>query len=101
MSDGSLSGLKLEIDQGPWIIAEIPKDAVVRKITVHGNFEFGGVQFFDGNNSKLLEAGYIALSKYDIAISEGERIIGIQSFKFKNDKEPRQTHMRFVIGRLE
>ncbi len=68
-------------------------------------FEFSGVQFFDKNEVKILEAGYFssnsAVSK-EFILEEGQRIIGVKSklvTGFIN--KPRMVNLVFVIGWLE
>ncbi len=82
MSDGSRSQLELKSNLGsnPWSDVKIAADAVVRKVVIHGNYEFGGVQFFDGKGDKILEAGFIGPEKLEIVLAEGERLLGIESF---------------------
>lgn len=64
--------------------------------------EFGGVQFFDANGVKILEPGrHDCRKKLEIVLQEGERLIGTTSFKRKDKSEPKQCHLRFVIGKLE
>ncbi len=62
MSDGSRSQMELKSNAGsnPWSEVQIEAETVIRKVVIHGNFEFGGVQFFDGKGDKILEAGHIA-----------------------------------------
>jgi len=89
MSDGTRSQLEQKSNRGnnPWSEVKIAADAVVRKVVMFGNFEFGGLQFFDGNGVKILEAGYIDQSyeKLEIMLAEGERLIGIESFHNTGD----------------
>jgi hypothetical protein len=61
MSDGTRSQLELKANysSNPWSDVKIAADAVVRKVVMYGNAEFGGLQFFDGNGVKILEAGLI------------------------------------------
>lgn len=91
MSDGTRSQLELKVNNGsnPWSDVQISADAVVRKVVIHGNFEFGGVQFFDDKGVKILEAGYIANQKLEIVLAEGERLLGIESFHHSGDLIPR------------
>ena len=37
-----------------------PEESLVRRVAMWGEFDgsFYGVQFYDGNNKKILEAGY-------------------------------------------
>ncbi len=44
-----------------------------------GDDEFGGVQFFDRDGNKILEAGYIAHESREILLADGERLVGIKS----------------------
>ena len=56
MSDGTRSQLEQKSNNGsnPWSEVKIAADAVVRKVVMFGNHEFGGLQFFNGNGVKIL-----------------------------------------------
>ena len=41
--------------------------------------EFGGVEFFDKDNVKILEAGRMVGESKEFVLNEGERLIGIKS----------------------
>lgn len=49
MSDGTRSTLEQKANYGDnlWTEVQIAPEAIVRKVVIYGNFEFGGVQFFD------------------------------------------------------
>ena len=51
---------------------------------MYGNYELAGLQFFDVNGMKILEAGYIKQDgdKLEILLEEGERLIGVESFHY-------------------
>ncbi len=44
-----------------------------------GDDEFGGVQFFDKDGNKILEAGIIKEESREIILADGERLVGIKS----------------------
>ncbi len=66
------------------------------------DLEFGGVQFFDKNGKKILQAGYTAgTNRKEFLLADGERLVGIKS-KLRVEKEkPRQDDLQFVIGFME
>ena len=45
----------------------------------HSDHEFAGVQFFDKDNVKILEAGSMSGESKEIVLNDGERLIGIKS----------------------
>jgi hypothetical protein len=54
---------------------------VVKRIVVFGNHEFGGLEFYDKNGSRILSAGYFEATqlKREMSLAEGERLVGIRS----------------------
>lgn len=66
---------------------------------MHGNYQFGGVEFFDRNGNKVLEAGRLGNTKLDIILEDDERLVGVRS-KLET-MSPKQDDLQFIIGRLE
>lgn len=56
MSDGTKSQLPMGANYSEVKIQ--PEGAIVKRIVVFGNHEFGGVEFYDRNGTKILSAGY-------------------------------------------
>ena len=100
MSDGSKSQLPMGANYSE--VKVQPEGAVVKRIVVFGNHEFGGVEFYDRNGTKILSAGYYEPTqlKREMSLADGERLIGIRS-KLQNNKSPRHLDLQFVIGRLD
>lgn len=44
-----------------------------------GNHEYGGVQFYDKDGKKILEAGNIVGEKREFELADGERLVGIKA----------------------
>lgn len=78
---------------------------------MHGNYEFGGVEFFDINGTKILQAGLVEVDsvpnagvfKQEIIIAEGERLLGVKSYlsTYPVALSPQQCDVKFIIGKLE
>ena len=100
MSDGSKSQLPMGANYSE--VKVQPEGAIVKRIVVFGNHEFGGVEFYDRNGTKILGAGYHEPSqlKREMSLADGERLIGIRS-KLQNNRSPRHLDLQFVIGRLD
>lgn len=82
-----------------------PEGAIVRKVVMKGDSEFGGVIFYDKDGLKLLEAGHLTtLHSKEFHLKENERLIGIKSAllgRAGTSMSPRQEDLTFVIGWLE
>lgn len=46
---------------------------------MHGNYQFGGVEFFDRDGDKVLEAGRLGNTKLEIILEDDERLLGVRS----------------------
>jgi hypothetical protein len=79
-----------------------PEGAIVKRIVMFGNHEFGGLEFYDKNGSKILSVGFFEPTqlKREMSLADGERLIGFKS-KLQNNKSPRHLDFQFIIGRLE
>ena len=64
-----------------------PVGAVVKKVIMWGNSEFGGVQFFDKDGNKILEAGYIREQSREFVLGNGERLVGVKSKLYDTSPE--------------
>ena len=70
-----------------------PKDAVVKKIVMKGDTEFGGVIFYDKKGVKILEAGHLTtLSSKEIGIKS--KLLGPPN----SSTSPRMEDLVFIIG---
>jgi hypothetical protein len=76
-----------------------PARFILKRVVMFGarDSEFGGVQFFDKDGDKILEAGYLQDGiKKEIVLSRGERLVGIRSHLFGgygSAKSPRQIDL--------
>jgi hypothetical protein len=79
-----------------------PRDAVVKRIVMKGDTEFGGVIFYDKKGVKFLEAGHLTtLSSKEIILNDNERLIGIKSKLLGHtgsSTSPRMEDLVFIIG---
>lgn len=59
-----------------------------------GNHEFGGLEFYDKNGTRILSAGFFEATqlKREMSLAEGERLVGIRS-KLQNAKSPRHLDL--------
>jgi hypothetical protein len=71
----------------------------VKRVVIRGDNEFGGVQFYDKNGLKLLEAGNITSESTEFILQNGHRLIGLKS-KVGFRDTPRMEDLVFVIGYL-
>lgn len=102
MSNGMKSNLpqNASYGSGSWTEVRIfPPDAIVKKVIMHGNYQYGGVQFFDRDGNKILEAGRMGNNKLEIILEDNERLLGVRS-KLET-MSPKMDDLQFVIGRLE
>jgi hypothetical protein len=76
----------------------------VKKVIIYGrpDSHFGGVQLFDRDGNKILEAGSIEQEKREFILEDGERLIGLKSNKGGRDiGTTYRRDLQFIIGRLE
>ena len=75
----------------------------MKKVIIYGrpNSHFGGVQFFDRDGNKILEAGNIEQEKREFILEDGERLIGFKSNKGYGGGTTYRNDLQFIIGRLE
>lgn len=102
MSNGTRSTLAQNSSYGnqPWQEVRInPPNAIVKRVVMHGNYQFGGVEFFDRDGDKVLEAGRLGNTKLEIILEDDERLLGVRS-KLET-MSPKQDDLQFIIGRLE
>ena len=62
--------------------------------------DFGGIQLFDKDDVKLLEAGYIKDRSKVIELKEDERIIGVKAKNVTNNSSY-VFDLQFINGWLE
>ena len=78
MSNGEKSNLPE--NGSDWTEVKInPVAAIVKRIVMRGDDEFGGVQFFDKDNNKILEAGYIGDDSKEFILEDNQRLIGVKA----------------------
>ncbi len=66
---------------------------------MRGDTEFGGVQFFDKDGNKILEAGFLGGDSKEFVLQDGERLVGVKSKLYDDERNrPRQEDLVFVIG---
>jgi len=107
MRDGTHSTLPLKLNGGKGYSTVYikPEGAVVKRIVMKGDTEFGGVIFYDKNGAKILEAGHLTtLCSREFILNDKERLIGIKSSllgKAGSSMSLRQEDLQFIIGWIE
>lgn len=110
LQDGTRSALPLNYQPAvQYCDVKITKDKQVRRVVMNAGGKEGminGVEFYDGNNAKLLTAGMITGGAHtkEFTLSEGERIVGVKSNQAEfpgSSNSPRQYEFQLIIGYME
>ncbi len=104
MSNGQKSNLAQISNNGGknWEEARInPIGAVVKRVVIRydSDTEVRGLQFFDKNNTLILQAGTMLNGTKEFNLEDGQRLIGIKSKLCS--KGPRMFDLVFIIGWME
>ena len=80
--DGTKSQLQEYLNnKDGWKESRLSENAQVRKVIIYGrpSSEFGGLEIFDAQGTKLLTAGSIVGEKRVIELKDGERLLGVKA----------------------